>query len=419
MSNHGHNEDRTEQVVSTLLSAAGKDPVPPDEAFLERLSGETVRAFIAASARRPKRFRGYRIMHSRTVKWLIPVAAAAAVVIVVGLWPGGNGKGVVLADVIQRLRSAHTVTCRSTFSVTGSVVGTANYMFWGDHLMRTETSDGLIYISDGAAGRGLLLDSRKKTAAPFEQIPSRFDFYKTLMEFRDGTETPLGTKRIQGRDAVGFLLPGTGGNASVWIDTRTRLPIRLEAKATGTDGQEQTITVEHFVLDAPLDESLFSLSIPEGYTEHPVRVSEIDQKLSGNRSTGKVDEAGQRVYVSAAERAREMTLRTRSLTALRNILTACIRYSGDHDGQWPEDLNSLEAYGIKAESLANPRLPDAAVGWVYRRPVVPAGRLRNAPKTVLIHEPLDPWDDGVHVGFADGHVEFVNNRDRIEKLLAE
>ncbi len=55
MSSHEHNNDRTEQVVSTLLSAAGKAPVPPDEAFLERLSGETMKAFIAASAQRPKR----------------------------------------------------------------------------------------------------------------------------------------------------------------------------------------------------------------------------------------------------------------------------------------------------------------------------------------------------------------------------
>ena len=76
MSSHEHNEDRTEQVVSTLLSAAGKAPVPPDEAFLDRLSGETVKAFIAASAQRPKRSRGYRIMYSRTLKWLVPAAAA-------------------------------------------------------------------------------------------------------------------------------------------------------------------------------------------------------------------------------------------------------------------------------------------------------------------------------------------------------
>jgi len=142
MSTHEHNEDRTEQVVSTLLSAAGKSPVPPDEAFLERLSGETVKAFIAASAQRPKRFRGYRIMHSRTVKWLAPLAAAAAVIVAVGLWPSGNGRGVVLADVIQRLRSAHTVTCRTTFSTNGQIVGSANYMFWGDHLVRTETPTG-------------------------------------------------------------------------------------------------------------------------------------------------------------------------------------------------------------------------------------------------------------------------------------
>jgi hypothetical protein len=120
MSRHEHNEDRTEQVVSTLLSVAGKDPVPPDEAFLARLSGETVKAFIAASAQRPKRFRGYRIMHSRTLKWLIPMAAAAAVIVAVGLWPergvrgrsGGSGRVYALSDVPALIAGAHTLHVR-------------------------------------------------------------------------------------------------------------------------------------------------------------------------------------------------------------------------------------------------------------------------------------------------------------------
>jgi hypothetical protein len=123
MSSHEHNEDRTEQVVSTLLSTARKAPVPPDEAFLERLSGETVKAFIAASAQRPKRFRGYRIMQRKTLKWLVPVAAAAAVVVAVGLWPerggngrpGGSGRVYALSDVPALMDGARTLHVRMLY----------------------------------------------------------------------------------------------------------------------------------------------------------------------------------------------------------------------------------------------------------------------------------------------------------------
>jgi hypothetical protein len=123
MNSHEHNEDRTEQVVSTLLSVTGKDPVPPDEAFLDRLSGETMRAFIAASAQRPRRFRGYQIMQGRTLKWLIPAAVAAAVVIAVGLWPqsggngrnGGSGRVYALSDLPSLIGSARTLHVRSLY----------------------------------------------------------------------------------------------------------------------------------------------------------------------------------------------------------------------------------------------------------------------------------------------------------------
>ncbi len=66
----------------------------------------------------PTRFRRFRIMHSRTIKWLIPVAAAAAVLVAVGLWPhdgrnrgGGLGSGYAYAisDLPGLLRKARTM----------------------------------------------------------------------------------------------------------------------------------------------------------------------------------------------------------------------------------------------------------------------------------------------------------------------
>ncbi len=413
-----HDDDRIDQRMSRFLSAAGNGGTPPDEAFLARLREQSAEAFMAASAQGPARSRRYRIMHSRTIKFLIPAAVAAAVVGVVGFWPGGKGGGVVLAEVVRRLRSAHTVTCRTDFHVKGEVIGTAEYMFMGDHLTRVATPDGLVCIMDGSSGRGIILDARRKTAAAFEGIPHRFDFYKALMEFRDGAETPLGRRQIDGREAVGFLLGPKAGSVSIWVDARTQLPVRMEQKTAGPDGAEQIVIARDFVLDAPLDPSLFSLAVPEGYVEGRVRLPAVEQKLQG-KTGGEGDAAEEGRYVSAADRAKELGLRMRSATALRKILVACLRYAAEHGGQWPDDLRSLEGHGIDAADLVNPRRPDNASGWVYRRPAAPANGLGNAPGTVVVHEELDPWNEGVNVGFADGHVEFVKDRKRLDTLLKQ
>jgi len=366
----------------------------------------------------PRRF--IAMFQSKRARWSVAAAAAAAILVAVGFWPGNHGSGIAWADVVQRLRSAHTVTYRASVCVNDQILGTANYMLSGDHLARIETSNGLIFISDGGTGRGILLDSRKKTAADFEQKPLRFDLYQKLIDYGKGTETSLGARRIQGRDAVGFLLPHSGGRCSVWVDTQTRLPIQTEAMVPDHAGREQKVIIEDFVLDAPLAESLFSLSVPTDYTKDSVRVSEIDEILAGKRSGGKVKQAGERVYVSAEQRASEKALEMRSVTALQKIVLACIQYAAKHNGQWPESLRSLEAYGIDAQSLVNPRLPDAAVGWVYRRPPAPRGQLADPGKTVLIHEPLEPWSgEGIILCFADGHIFFTKSRTEVEELLGQ
>ncbi len=54
--------------------------------------------------------RRYRLLHSRALRWAIPVAAAAAVVLVVGLWPGKPQPGRVYAfsEFPALVRSAQT-----------------------------------------------------------------------------------------------------------------------------------------------------------------------------------------------------------------------------------------------------------------------------------------------------------------------
>ena len=58
---------------------------------------------------------------------------------------------------------------------------------------------------------------------------------------------------------------------NLWGDPKTGLPVRLEMTA-GMDGSTK-VTASDFVFNADMDESLFSVEPPAGYT---VRHPEID-----------------------------------------------------------------------------------------------------------------------------------------------
>jgi hypothetical protein len=60
---NSHDEGQAERDVSFLLSAAEKEAVPADAAFLARLPEKTLQTFLAASAQAPRPSRRYRIMH--------------------------------------------------------------------------------------------------------------------------------------------------------------------------------------------------------------------------------------------------------------------------------------------------------------------------------------------------------------------
>jgi len=82
----------------------------------------------------------------------------------------------------------------------------------------------------------------------------------------------LGTQEIAGREATGFRLlkkndgtyPWSGDITDIWVDAKTRLLVMLETKAA--DGG-WLFRLTDFVFNQDLDDSLFSLEPPPGYTQ--------------------------------------------------------------------------------------------------------------------------------------------------------
>ena len=76
----------------------------------------------------------------------------------------------------------------------------------------------------------------------------------------------LGAETIDGRTAEGFRIQLGAIDVKIWADPKTLLPIRVEETTEAADGPKVSIVMTDFQVNVPLDESLFSVDVPPGYT---------------------------------------------------------------------------------------------------------------------------------------------------------
>ena len=74
----------------------------------------------------------------------------------------------------------------------------------------------------------------------------------------------LGEKEIDGRKVIGFHISSQPHDLILWGDPKTGLPVRVEM-TSGIEGSVKA-TLSDFVFNVDIDESLFSLEPPAGYT---------------------------------------------------------------------------------------------------------------------------------------------------------
>ena len=137
-------------------------------------------------------------------------------------------------------------------------------------------------VTDFNTGQTLLLFHQDKTAAMKKEL-----FFKNITEepislctrpiaelwnVLDGAEEYLGEKEIDGKRVSGFRITKEDQNykydITLWADYKKGFPYMVETKAESIDQPSFTITMtmKNFNLDAVLDENLFSLELPSGYT---------------------------------------------------------------------------------------------------------------------------------------------------------
>jgi outer membrane lipoprotein-sorting protein len=223
---------------------------------------------------------GKMIMKSRVSK----IATAAAIIIAiltVTHFLGHPIESIAWADVVRPILTAHTVVFNIR-SVEGENLPITRIMNMGTQRVRSEvlSADGktvqVIAICDYDTSQMLQLIPGQKTATFIElkDIPEEEKPENILEEMRniitelqndpDVSVEALGEKEMDGRTAKSFRATGPDGEWTVWADTQTSLPIRMEQK-----WRQVHYVYTDFQFDAEMDESLFSIEVPEGYSTLP------------------------------------------------------------------------------------------------------------------------------------------------------
>ncbi len=169
----------------------------------------------------------------------------------------------VFADVVRTVRQTHTVEATITS-------GPVNMRVWirGSQLRGEANAAGqnAVQVVDLSSGTQLTLDVGKRTAQIVHGPPSAFDVYGFFAGLNGaGDGKPFGDRTIGGRRARGFNVTGKVPGApnfplTVWVDPATRLPVEIDANLGPMNAVARNIQ-----FDQPLDDRLFSLTVPDGY----------------------------------------------------------------------------------------------------------------------------------------------------------
>jgi prepilin-type processing-associated H-X9-DG protein len=365
----------------------------PNTVHRESLRREMLSVFRQAKPQPKGRIVVFQIFRRTIMRSPVTKIAAATLIIaaILFVYIFSGSESVAFADVMRNIQNARTLTYQSVIAPADQEPQVLKTMVLEPHLMRVELPDGSIWIIDHGQGKTLLLDSKRKQAVMSSTPQNTLDLYDTFRNFRDlpdFTVRDFGRNMIDGTQVIGFRLTKENDDDEiiVWADPQTSHPIRIEQTTKDKDGKVSKSITTKIVFDARLDESLFRLDVPEGYTAKSVN--------------------------GPSERAAILAQRMQSAKNMTKILLNCLMYAQEHEDLWPDGLQNLSVYGLTADDLMNPRCPGREIGYVYVKPGTPL-----SPSQVALYEKYDSWADGINVGFVDGHCEFITEESVFKNRL--
>jgi hypothetical protein len=236
----------------------------------------------------------------------IILAPAACIVLAVVLFLSVD-TGVAFAQVVERIRQTTTVACRVTTEASGGLLiprvtgkmyvsaehGSRFDLHLNDTVLSTQyyPREGPI-VSVNPLNRTYMRMTVTEEAQrdPTQRSPDAW--IRELWKLAGDAADRLDVGQSEAGDAVGFKIAGEklgipGGGGELWVDARTRLPVRLVVRMPGPEpGSQLTSAYDQFEWDLPLDAALFEPHVPQDYRGIDVQLPPATEQalLDGLRS---------------------------------------------------------------------------------------------------------------------------------------
>ena len=140
---------------------------------------------------------------------------------------------------------------------------------------RTTWANGTVVITDARQKKSLTIIPEQRqyiekelSATPAENAD--IDIFEQIKALPSLADEVLGERIMDGRTVRGFRVIKDGMDLTLWVDVKTEDVFRMEG--THTHAPAIQIVVTDFRFDVDLDDSLFSLTPPEGYSPLQVQV---------------------------------------------------------------------------------------------------------------------------------------------------
>ena len=288
MSPHFDPDRDTPAYLAELVHSVRNDA--PDEAQWQAARQRLATA-IHPRTKRNSLMDTIRRFHVMKIGWL---ATAATVLIVLAclLGPLRSGPNSAWGMAVHTLRNARTMTYRATVD-TAALEAPSNNGFMSEvlklmapqmkeieiaykdpGLLRQTMPLGVVSIMDLTQKKAVTIIGPTKqfmeldlsTLPPEELATNVIDEMRNLPAKADEA---VGRRDLDGRTVEDYRVTTNGVRLLITIDAQTGNPVRMEGDFTNLKGLRFVAT--DFRFNEPLDDALFSLEPPEGYTRMPVK----------------------------------------------------------------------------------------------------------------------------------------------------
>jgi len=347
------------------------------------------------------------IMRSRMTQYT--AAAVIIIMIIIGIVELGEpiGASVAFAAAMDNIKQARTFSCTEIFQATyqdgekhGKYLLKQKWMFKEPDKERHETLTspwpryiGETTIMDYGKRQQLELRPFDKTAE-FRDMSSDYEvddntgmlrltqlstsLRDRLLEWSAGAVKDLGRVKLDDRTVRMLQSQKDNRVTTVWIDPGTNFPVQIELK--WTDQSRGPVMYSSIQIDTELDDDLFSLEPPEGFT-----VEVEDPGWSVNQQ--------------------------KRLAKMMHLGKCCMIYANRHNDQYPSKFEDFVTGGIITdEALRKVRSalddPDGPSVIQYRQPDT---SVSDWSYEVLLYEEYKDRsaDDLVAVTMLDSHAELI------------